>query len=315
MAYNSKQSNGLAYYLNRGTANVVDFNVVETFVNSGANPLVCRKDDGCNLFEIASFHQWGSKGWLKLIDICKASKVTPDKFTEGLAHYLTYRKDGLGIDLQVVNAFVNNGANPLVSRYSGDGSNLFGIGSNSNWSSEGWVKIIKTVDLYEHCIKSSSATPISKTFIHDFDQELEALSMVIAEFKKKPNLPFKFEQDYKAASIVGEKLLTTLAKHRDDYKEGKITVDEFRIKCGAKIKSALRTDLAKQHVIYQALVLFLNLILALTLVAPIATKITTGRWGLFANSETATEKSLRKMADNLRGLADSENTLINPASL
>jgi hypothetical protein len=237
--------------------------------------------------------------------------------SNGLAHYLEYQGTGTpNLNFEVVKAFVNNGANPLVCR-GGDGSNLFGIASYNKWSSASLLELNKIVNLYEHCIKIklSPSIPIYKTFIQGFDQELKELSALIDQFKTKINSLFKLEQDYKSASTAGEELLKSLAKHRSDYKEGKITIDEFRTHCGTNIETALQTNLAKQHVIYRALVSFLNFIVGLTLVIPIATKITTGRWGLFTNSETESEKHLRKIADNLRGLTDSENDLPEPISL
>ena len=311
MPYNTTQSNQLAHYLKYqgpGTPNI-DFEVVKAFVNNGANPLVCRYGDGSNLFGIASYNKWTPESWLKLIDICKSGKVTPDEFTNGLAKYLQYQGPGTpNIDFEVVKAFVNNGANPLVCRY-GDGSNLFGIASYNKWSSANLLELNRIVNLYENCIKIKlpPSIPISKTFIQGFDQEFKEFSAVINQLKQKTNSSFKFEQNYKSASIAGEELLANLAKHRRDYEERKITIDEFRTLCGTDIKTALQTDLAKQHVICRALVSFLNFIAGLTIVIPIATKITTGRWGLFTNSETESEKHLGKIADNLRGLAEPEN--------
>lgn len=315
MAYNSIQSDGLAQYIKfQGNgAQSIDFEVVKSFVNSGANPLVCRAGDGANLFGIASSAKWISKHWLGLIDICIIGKVTPDEFTNGLANYLKFQENRRGIDLEVVKAFVNNGANPLV--LSGDGCDLFKLASYNKWSTAHFLDLIKIVNLYEHCIKPSPSVPISKTFIQEFDQEFDALSALIDPCKKKTNSLITIEQISESAHIAGAKLLKCLAKHRSDYQEGKITLDEFRTYCGAYIKVALQSDLAKQPVIYRALVSFLNLIVGLTLVIPVATKITTGRWGLFSNSETQGEKHLRKMADNLRGLTESENNVPEPISL
>lgn len=151
--------------------------------------------------------------------------------------------------------------------------------------------------------------PISEKFIEEFDQEFTALSTVIDQFKKKNNSPFKFEQDYKSAYIAGEELLENLNKYRSDYEKRKITVDQFRSCCGKNIKIALQTDLAKQPIVHRALVFFLNFIVGLTVVTPIAAKIITGRWGLFTNSETESEKHLQKIADNIRGLTDSRNNV------
>jgi hypothetical protein len=232
--------------------------------------------------------------------------VTPDEFTKGLAHYLKYQGPRThGVSFEVVKAFVKNGANPLVRR-SGDDRDLFEIALHNKWSNASLLELNEIVNLYEQhsIIKSSSSIPVPKAFIQEFDQEVEALSAVINQFKKKTNSPFKFEQDYRSACIAGEELLRSLAKHRSDYKERKITMDEFRTHCGANIKAALQTDLAKQHVIYRALVSFSNFIVGLTIVIPIATKITTGRWGLFTNSETKSEEHLRKIEDNLRRLAE-----------
>ena len=118
MTYKDDVSQQLARYLqyNGPGSTGVNFDMVRSFVNAGADPLVSRYGDGMNLFEIASYNRWKSESWLKLIDICRAGEVTPNWFTKGLAHYLKYQGPGSkDFDCQVVKTFVNAGAKPLVA--------------------------------------------------------------------------------------------------------------------------------------------------------------------------------------------------------
>lgn len=145
---------------------------------------------------------------------------------------------------------------------------------------------------------------IHETSIQDFDQRLNAFSTIVAQLKTKKNSPFDFQQNYKSANIAGEKLLSELTEQRKLYAEKKINVETFRINCGISIKTALQSDLAKSHIIRRALVSFLNLVVGLTIVIPTVTKITTGRWELFTNTVTESEKGIRNIANNLRGLRE-----------
>ncbi len=317
MSYNTVQSTQLAWYIKlHKDRKSLDLDVIKAFVNNGANPLVKAQSDGRNLFRIASDNNWSTQQWLELIEICKSGKVNAAQYSDGLAWYLKYHKDRKSLDLYVIKAFVNNGANPLVKAQS-DGRNLFRIASDNNWSVSSWLEINKIINLYENCIKVKlpPSASIATTYIQGFDKEFQKLSKVVERLKQLTDNPYRSaDQDYEEACDAGEKLRERLAKHRDDYRNKTITIDEFRIRCGTDVKAALETDFAKPRPFYRAIVSILNFIAALTIVVPVVTKITTGRWGLFTNSETIGEKHLRKLADNLRGLTESENDLPVPTA-
>jgi len=181
------------------------------------------------------------------------------------------------------------------------------MASYAHWSKKSWLELHSIVELYNQLIiKSSSSIAIRKTTIKDFDLMLADLSTKIDELKTKSNSQFDFEQDYEAAAIAGEQLILELTTQHNKYKAGEVGIDKFRTNCGASIQTALETDLAKQHIIWRTLVAFLNVIVGLTIVVPVVTRITTGRWGIFTNAETKSEKLIMKMSDVLIGLEESE---------
>ena len=278
--------------------------MVKHFVDNGANPLVCRKSDGYNLFKLASVHQRDTPTWLEIINICKAGKVTPNKFTEGLAYYLDNSR--AIIDLDIVEAFVNNGANPLVCRKS-DGRNLYGIAKYDAWNNDQLKKLTNLVDLYTKCIKSYQSIPISKTTIGEFDEKLTRFSCFLNNLNRQ-NDSSDSDGYHRSAHAAGIKLSSNLASFRSQYEVGKITMNQFRILCAQEVTRALETDLAQEPAVVRALLSFLNIILGLTIVIPIATKITTGRWGLFTCSKTEGGVYLQEIADILRGLAEGNNS-------
>ncbi len=60
-----------------------------------------------------------------------------------------------------------------------------------------------------------------------------------------------------------------------------------------------------QNWFYRAVVAILNVIVALTVVVPVVTKLVTGRWGLFTNADTAA-------ATHMKGVLAEVDALVEP---
>lgn len=128
-------SRGLAHYLD--VSERMDLVIVEAFLKAGADPKVIYQGKSW-LLTYPKVSDWSVKSYIKLIELCQATtKLRPNDFSEGLAHYLD---DAESARLSVIAFFLAAGA--AVDTKDKNGDSVLVRAAKKQWKKASYLQLI-----------------------------------------------------------------------------------------------------------------------------------------------------------------------------